>query len=193
MDSTVDQDGLDLRPVSERLASLARVVGRFSSVGAVAALAVGVVDIVALVPWAARVGLPVGAALAVVLAVVFVGAPLRVWWHGRRVDAVLGDPGRARALLDAAAETAGDAHEALQRVAEPRGWGIRRVVTAWREFHVLRDLAESSVARRRVDELIAPLHPKAFGLTTQALWVSLFVLVLGLPLAVGSITALAVS
>ena len=172
-----------------RVATAARVVRRFSTWGASAGLAVGTVTFVALAPWLPGLdawSIPAG----VLLAAALVAAPLRVMWHGGRIAAAYGDPAHVEALLVDVPGALEEVVQGLRAAVVPEGRGLRRVLAAWRALTGVRGVLQDSPARQRVDALVDPLRPEALGLTTAALWVTLGVLVLGVPVALVSLVGL---
>lgn len=182
-------DGGDLL---DRLSSVAQAVHRFSRWGAGAGLAVGGVAFLSLTPWLPGLGswtLPAGALLAAALVV----APLRVIWHGHRITAAYGDPTHIEHLLDEIPGSVDEIVQGLQAVAAPEGRGLRRVVSAWRSLLATRAVVQGSPARARAEALLDPLRPEALGVTMTALWATIATLVLGLPVALVSLMALALA
>ncbi len=176
----------------DRLSSAARAIHRFSTWGAGAGLAVGSVAFLSLAPWLGRLGswaLPLGALLAAVL----VAAPLRVSWHGHKINSAYGDPAHIEDLLDEVPGAVAEIVQAVQDVAAPEGRGLRRVVSAWRSLLTVRAVVQDSPARDRAEVLVGPLRPEALGLTTTALWATIVTLVVGLPAALVSLVALALT
>jgi hypothetical protein len=183
---------IDGGDVLGRVSSAARAIHRFSTWGAGAGLAVGAVAFLSLAPWLADLGswaLPLGALLAAVL----VAAPLRVSWHGHKIGAAYGDPAHIEYLLDEIPGAIDEVVRELQAVAAPQGRGLRRVVSAWRSLLAVRAVVQDSPARERADVLVDPLRPEALGLTTTALWATIVTLVLGVPVALVSLVALALT
>ncbi len=86
-----------------------------------------------------------------------------------------------------------EATAALQGVVDQRGRGLRRVIGTWRSLTALQDVWDSSPAVERLEALVEPVHPDRLGVTMAAVWVSLGTLVLGLPVAVVSLVALALT
>jgi hypothetical protein len=64
------------------------------------------------------------------------------------------------------------------------------VLAAGRALTAVRDVVQDPPARQRVDALVDPLRPDVLGLTTGALWVTLGLFVLGVPIALVSVVAL---
>jgi hypothetical protein len=164
----------------------ARVLHRFSTWGAAAALVAGVLLFGALLPWLPDAG-PWQPVLAALLAAVLVVAPLRVMWHGARIRTVYGDTAHLTAVLEEVPGALGEVVEALQQVSAAEARGLRRVVPAWQSFLAIRRVLVGSRFRDRFDALVAPLRPGALALTTTALWITLGILVLAVPVAVLSL------
>jgi hypothetical protein len=164
----------------------ARVLHRFTTWGAAVALAAGTLLFVALLPWLPDAGRwqPL---LAAFLALVLVVAPLRVMWHGARIRTVYGDTAHLMAVLEEVPGALGEVVEALQQIATPEARGVRRVVPAWQSLLAIRRVLVGSRFRDRFDALVAPLRPGALALTTTALWITLGMLVLAVPVAVLSL------
>jgi hypothetical protein len=91
------------------------------------------------------------------------------------------------AVLEEVPEALGEVVEALQDVATPEVRGLRRVVPAWQSLLAIRRVLVDSRFRDRFDTLVAPLRPGALALTTTALWITLGILVLAVPVAVLSL------
>ncbi|HEX5947736.1 MAG TPA: hypothetical protein VFY82_15735, partial [Acidimicrobiales bacterium] len=115
----------------DRMAMAARAIQRFATWGAGAALVIGVVAFLSLVPWLPGLGVA-GWVVSAVCAVVLLGAPLRVIWHGHRIGSAYGDRARIDALF---AEIPGAVDELARRLDDavrPHGRGLRRLVSSWR-------------------------------------------------------------
>lgn len=176
----------------ERMAMAARAIQRFATWGAGAALVIGVVTFLSLVPWLPGLGI-VGGVVGAVCAVVLLGAPLRVMWHGRKIGSAYGDRAHIDALF---AEMPGAVEELtckLEDAVRPQGRGLRRLVSSWRSMLAVRRLVQESPARERAEVLIDPLRPDALGHTTAALWITVVILVTGLPTALSSLLVLALT
>jgi hypothetical protein len=183
---------IDTGRLVERMATAARVIHRFSRWGAGAGLVVAAVAFLSLAPWLPGLGivaLPVGAVCAVVL----LGAPLRVMWHGGRIGAAYGDRVHVDALLAEIPGAVDDLARELEAAVRPQGRGLRRVVSSWRSMLAVRRLVEESPARERAEVLVDPLRPEALSLTTTAMVVTVIILVTGLPVALSSLLTLALT
>lgn len=180
----------DTGRLGERMAMAARAIRRFATWGAGAALVIGIVAFLSLAPWLPGLGI-VGWVVGAACAVVLLGAPLRVIWHGRKIGSAYGDRARIDALFAEIPGVVDDLARRLEDAVRPQGKGLRRLVSSWRSMLAVRRLVQESPAREQADLLIDPLRPEALGLTTTALWVTLVVLVAGLPTALSSLLALA--
>lgn len=182
----------DKNELLARIGAMARTIQRFSTWVAGAALVVGVIALAALWPWLSGPAAP-GFAVAVALAVVLVGAPLRVIWHGQRISAIYGHPGQIEQALESVPGALHEATVALQAVVDPPGRGLRRVIGTWQSLMAVQDVWESSPAVERLQALVEPVHPDRLGVTMVAVWVSLGTLLLGLPVAFLSLVVLALA
>jgi hypothetical protein len=175
--------------IAGRVAWAARVIHRFATRGATAALIAGIVTYLSLLPLLPRFGSrwPIGA---VVLALVLVVAPLRVMWHARRIRSTYGDP---EALVSVIEDVPG-AVEAfvneLDQVKLPReGRPLRRVVAAWQSMLALRRAMNAPILDR-INELGEPLAPQSLAITTTALWATLVILLVAVPVVVAALLVL---
>ena len=172
--------------VLARIHWAARALHRFTTWGAAVALAAGTLLFVALLPWLPDAG-RWQPAVAALLAAGLIAAPLRVMWHGARIRTVYGDTAHLVAVLEEVPGAFGEVVEALQEISTPEARGLRRVVPAWQSFMAIRSVLVDSRFRDRFDALVAPLRPGALALTTTALWITLGILVLAVPVAVLSL------
>lgn len=183
---------IDTGRLVERMTLAARVIHRFARWGAGAGLVVGALVFASLVPWLPDLGL-VAWPVAAVCAVVLVGAPLRVMWHGSRIGAAYGDRAHVDALLAEIPGAIDDLTRELEAAVRPQGRGLRRVLSSWRSMLAVRRLVEESPARERAEVLVDPLRPEALSLTSTALVVTVVILVIGLPVALSSLVAQALT
>jgi len=163
-----------------RVSWAARVIHRFSIWGATAGLVAGTVTYLAVLPLLPRIGdqWPIGA---LVLALVLVAAPLRVMWHGRRIRATYGDPAQLLGVIQSIPGSIDYFLAELEKVKLPReGRPLRRVVAAWDSMLALRRAMNAPVLVQ-VGELAAPLAAQSLAITTFALWATLAILVLAVP------------
>jgi hypothetical protein len=178
--------------IAGRVAWAARVIHRFATRGAIAGLVAGTIALLALLPLLPRIGdrWPVGA---IVLGLALVVAPLRVMWHGHRIRAAYGDPSRLLAVIDDIPGALDHFQSELGQVKLPReGRPVRRVVAAWRSLLALRRAMNAPILDR-IGELTEPLQPQSLALTTAALWATLAILVLAVPVAALALLAAALT
>jgi hypothetical protein len=127
---------------------------------------------------------PIGA---LVLALILVAAPLRVMRHGRRVRATYGDPAKLLGVIESIPGSIDHVLAELEKVKLPReGRPLRRVVAAWDSMLALRRAMNAPVIDQ-VGELAAPLTAQSLAITTFALWATLAILVLAIPVIVVSL------
>ena len=176
------------------LATTARVIHRFSTWVAGAALVVGLITLASLWPWFSGSG-STGFTIGVVLTVVLVAAPVRVMWHGRIISAAYGHPSAIEQALEAVPGALHEATVALDAVADKaiHGRGLRRAIGTWQSLRAMQKVWEESPAAEKLQNLVDPIHPDRLGVTMAAVWVSLGTLVLGIPVALASQLALAVT
>ncbi|HEY7071079.1 MAG TPA: hypothetical protein VH479_13230 [Acidimicrobiales bacterium] len=169
--------------IAGRVAWAAQLINQFATacalVGGFAAATILV--LLAQVDPGFGTGWPVGA---IVLALALAVPPLRVLWHGRRIRAAYGNPGRLLALVDDIPGALEHFQSELAQVKIPRERRrLQRVLAAWRSLLALRRAMNAPILDR-LGELTEPLRPQSLALTTAALWASLVVVVVGLPVAV---------
>ena len=178
--------------IAGRVAWAARVIHRFATRGATAGLIAGTIAFLALLPLLPRIGgrWPVGA---IVLGLALVVAPLRVMWHAHRIRAAYGDPSRLMAVVDEIPGALDHLRTELGDVKLPReGRPVRRVVAAWRSLLALRRAMNAPILDR-LGDLTEPLRPQSLALTTAALWATLAIVVLALPVAALALLAAALT
>ena len=105
-------------------------------------------------------------------------------WHGHKIRATYGDPADLMAVIDEIPGALGTFRAELQQVKLPReGRPLRRVVAAWRSILALRRAMNAPILDR-VNELVEPIEGPGLAITTFALWATLGILVLALPVVV---------
>ncbi len=169
--------------IAGRVSWAARAIHRFSTWGATAGLVAGTITLLALLPLLPRLDdrWPIGA---LVLALVLVVAPLRVMWHGRRIRSAYGDPDALVAAIESIPGSLQYFMAELQKVKLPReGRPLRRVVAAWQSMLALRRAMNAPIVDHFHD-LTEPLAGPSLAITTAALWATLAILVLALPVVV---------
>jgi hypothetical protein len=169
--------------VFARVSWAARVIHRFSTWGAGAGLVAGGLMLVAVLPLLPRLG-PWWPLAALGLALVLVAAPLRIMWHGRRIRHAYGDDRHVMSVLEGSPAALRDIYAALGDLGGGEARGLRRVPAAWRSLLAVRRAVVRSPARESLDTLVTPLRPQAIALSTAAMWVTLAVLVLVVPVVV---------
>jgi hypothetical protein len=176
--------------VFARVSWAARVIHRFSTWGAGAGLVAGAVVLAAVLPWLPDLG-PWWPLVALGLALALVAAPLRIMWHGRRIRHAYGDDRHVMRLLETSPAALREICAALDDVGGGDRRRLGRVPAAWRSLLAVRRVVVHSPARESLDTLVAPLRPQSLALSTLALWVTLAILVLVVPVvAVAALVAI---
>ena len=170
-----------------RIASVARMIQRFSTRVAGASLVVGLITVAALWHWVPGFGAG-GFLVGLGLLVVLVAAPVRVIWHGHRITSVYGHPQAIEQALESVPGALDQALVAMQDVIDSGrdARGPLRMIETWLSVRRLQNVWEESPAFDEVQVLVEPVHPDKLNITLAAVWVSLCTLVFGLPVAFAS-------